>query len=522
MITKRAIACLAVAALAGFAVPAAAEPGHHSTQDVVQTDHGAVRGVVADEYRLFQGIPYAAPPVGDLRWQPPRPAAPWRGVLDATQPRSQCAQLAVLGVPETHGEDCLYLNVTTPRRTHGKAPVMVWFHGGFFTSGSGAIYDGRRLAVTGDVIVVTVNFRLGPLGFLALPALSQEHPGIQSGNYGIEDQQAALRWVRHNAARFGGDPGNVTIFGESSGSASVCLHLASPTAAGLFDRAIGESGSCSNNQLTKQAAETNGTNLAARLGCTDPGTAAACLRAVPAGDLLHAWTGGGPAIGGLEFPRQPVDALRQNRFHHVPLLLGNNRDEERFGTSLQFDATGHPVTADQYGQLLAATYGPHADEVLQRYPLTGYPTPSIALATIRTDHGGPLSTCDNLTAYRLAERRVPVYAYQFADRTAPPLVDIPNFDEGAEHGTELNYLFPNVFGRPLTETQLQLADTMARYWTSFARNGNPNGSSNGRQTPHWPRFHDARDVLSLDLGPGGIRPTDVGRASNCDFWAALS
>ena len=507
MITK-----LVVAALLATAVPAAAQPVH--TKDVVQTDLGQVRGTVAEDYRLFQGIPYAAPPVGDLRWQPPRPAKRWQGILDGTAPRSQCAQLAVLGVPETHGEDCLYLNVTTPRRSH-HAPVMVWFHGGFFTSGSGAIYDGRRLAVTGDVIVVTVNFRLGPLGFLALPDLSAEHLGIQSGNYGLEDQQAALRWVRRNISAFGGDPGNVTIFGESSGSASVCLHLTSPTAAGLFDRAIGESGSCANPQWDKQTAENAGTAFANRLGCTD----AACLRAKPAGDLLHAWTGGGPAVGGREFPIQPPDALRQNRFQHVPLLLGNNLDEQRFGTSLQFDATGHPVTPEQYESIIRTSYGPHADQVLQRYPVANYPTPSIALATVRTDTGTPLSTCDNLTAYRLAARQhVPVYAYQFADRTAPPLVDVPNFDEGAEHGTELNYLFANVFGRPLTADQLTLADTMVRYWTTFARTGNPNG----RATPHWPRFRDAGDVLSLDLGRGGIRPTDVAWASNCEFWASLS
>jgi para-nitrobenzyl esterase len=513
VITK--VACVAAVLVAGLAAPAAAE---RQARDTVQTDHGAVRGVVAEDYRLFQGIPYAKPPVGELRWQPPQPVQRWRGTLDATAPRSQCAQLAVLGVPETHSEDCLYLNVTTPSRTRGKKPVMVWFHGGFFTSGSGAIYDGRRLAVTGDVVVVTVNFRLGPLGYLALPGLSAEHPGIQSGNYGIEDQQAALRWVRRNAAAFGGDPGNVTIFGESSGSASVCLHLTSPDSAGLFDRAIGESGSCATPQATKEAAESAGTNLAAQFGCTDPHTAAACMRSKPAGDLLHAWPGGGPAIGGREFPIQPPDALRQNRFRHVPLLLGNNRDEERFGTSLRYDATGHPVTPDQYQQIIASDYGPHADQVLRRYPLADYPTPSIALATIRTDKGGPLSTCDNLTGYQLAGRQTPVYAYQFADRTAPPLVDIPNFDEGAEHGTELNYVFPNVFGRPLTQQQQALADTMVRYWTNFAHTGNPNG----RKTPYWPRFRDATDVLALDLGPDGIEPTDIASASNCAFWASLT
>ncbi|HEV2783772.1 MAG TPA: carboxylesterase family protein, partial [Actinophytocola sp.] len=233
------------------------------------TDRGPVRGVVAGDYRLFQGIPFAAPPVGELRWRPPQPPAPWRDPLDATAPRGACAQPGSFGRPETFNEDCLYLNVTTPRRAGHRLPVMVWIHGGSYTTGSGAIYDARKLAVEGGVVVVTINYRLGPLGFLALPALTGEQPGIQSGNYGIEDQQAALRWVRRNAAAFGGDPGNVTIFGESAGSGSVCAHLVSPTAAGLFHRAIGQSYSCAWPVATGAAAESAGTAFAGRVGCAD-------------------------------------------------------------------------------------------------------------------------------------------------------------------------------------------------------------------------------------------------------------
>jgi para-nitrobenzyl esterase len=510
----------APAASAGSA-GSAGDPAGRS-REVVHTDSGPVRGSVHDGFRLFQGIPFAAPPLGELRWRPPRPPARWREPLDATAPRSACAQPAsAFGTPASLVEDCLYLNVTTPHRPGRRPlPVMVWIHGGSYVNGSGASYNASRLALEGDVVVVTVNYRLGALGFLALPALTGEQPGIQSGNYGIEDQQAALRWVRRNALAFGGDPRNVTIFGESAGAGSVCAHLVSPTAAGLFHRAIGQSFSCAAPARTSQAAETAGTAFAAGHGCADPAAVAACLRGKPVADLLRGWPGGGPVVGGREVPVQPPDGLRTDRFHHVPLLLGNTLDEMRLFVSLQFDAVGRPVTPQQYEQIIRATYGANADAVLARYPVASYPSPSIALATVQTDAGTPLSTCVHLTSYRLAmahPRPVPVYGYQFVDRTAPPLVDVPNFDEGAEHAVELNFLFPNLFGRPLTEQQLALARTMVRYWTNFAHHGNPNGPG----VPAWHRFRSADDVLALGIGPGGVRPVDIARASNCDFWGSV-
>ncbi|HEV2781791.1 MAG TPA: carboxylesterase family protein, partial [Actinophytocola sp.] len=253
------------------------------------------------------------------------------------------------------------------------------------------------------------------------------------------------------------------------------------------------------------------------VGCAD----VACLRAKPARDLLAQWPGGGPVVGGRELPLQPPDALRTDRFHHVPLLLGNTLDEMRLFVSLQFDAVGRPVTPEQYEQILRASYGADADRVLQRYPLASYPSPTIALSTVQTDSGTPLSTCEHLTSYRLASARprpVPVFGYQFVDRTAPPLVDVPNFDEGAEHAVELNFLFPNLFGRPLTPEQQALSAAMVRYWTNFARDGDPNG----RGVPAWHRFRSPDDVLALGLGPNGIRPIDIAAASNCAFWEALA
>jgi para-nitrobenzyl esterase len=499
----------------GTAAPAQADRG----EDVVRTSHGLVRGTVTETVRLFRGIPYAAPPLGELRWRAPRPARPWRDTLDATAARDSCAQPAsAVGNPQSFNEDCLYLNVTTPRRTHHRRlPVMVWIHGGAYTNGNSASYDASKLAVEGEVVVVTINYRLGAFGFLALPALSAETAGAGSGNYGLADQQEALRWIRRNAAAFGGDAGNVTIFGESAGGGSVCMHLTSPGAFGLFHRAVVQSYGCTWAIPTVATAEQAGAGFAARAGCADPATAADCLRRVPVADLVPLWPGGGPVAGGRVVPLQPAEALRTDRFHHVPMLMGSTLDEMRLFVSLANDALGRPVTPEGYERTVRTMYGSRADEVLRLYPLPNYPTPSIALSTVETDFGTQRSTCEHLSTYRAATARpraVALYAYQFVDRTAPPLVDVPNFDEGAEHASELSFLYPNVFGRPLHPVQEGLSTAMVRYWTNFARTGNPNGA----RLPAWHRFRSPASVQSLGLGRTGIHPADISTPSNCDFW----
>jgi para-nitrobenzyl esterase len=508
-----AVGCALGLALVGLSVPATGNPD----RDVVFTDRGPVRGTIGTDVRSFQGIPYAAPPLGALRWQPPQPPERWRQPLDATAPRGICPQPPMFGAPGSTNEDCLYLNVTTPRHAHGRLPVMVWIHGGGFTTGAGWFYNASKLAAEGDVMVVTINYRLGPFGFLALPALDAEHPRVQSGNAGIEDQQAAMRWVRRNAWAFGGDASNITIFGESAGSASVCVNLVSPTATGLFHKAIGQSFSCTSKLTTKQAAETAGTAFAGKFGCTDPASAAECLRGKPSADLLAAWPGGGPVVGGREIPLQPPDALRANRFHHVPIMHGNTHDEMRLFVSAQFDATGHPLTPQQYEAFIRGTYGAAADRVLALYPLSAFPSPTIALSTVETDFGTNLATCGHLTAYRALAAHVPVYAYQFADRTAPALLDLPNFDEGAEHAAELNFLFPRLFGGPLSAAQEALSTTMVQYWTNFAHRSTPRA----HDLPNWPRFRSDADVLSLNIGPGNIHPVNPAIPSNCAFWESL-
>ncbi|MCP2357226.1 para-nitrobenzyl esterase [Nonomuraea thailandensis] len=492
--------------LATPASAAASPPGQ------VRTDKGVVQGLVLKDRQEFKGIPYAAPPVGELRWKAPRPAAPWRGVRDATAFAGQCAQPAsLLGSPQaTYVEDCLYLNVTAPRRA-GRLPVMVWLHGGGNLYGNSTIYDGAKPAVDGGVVVVTVNYRLGVLGWLAHPALE---PGerYQSGNYGLLDQQAALRWVRRNIAAFGGDPGNVTLFGESAGAADACAHLAAPAAAGLFHRAIAQSYSCAWPTRTEQQAETAGAALAGAVGCAD----AACLRALPARTLVEAYQEQDPyAVAGADgvLPAQPRDAIASGRYNRMPVIHGNTLDEMRLFMSLQFP---QPITVEQYEGFVRETYGPAASAVLARYPAAGYPDLRIAIATLLTDSGSSLSTCGHLDALGLFARSgVPVYGYQFADRSAPPLIDVPGFEEGAYHASELEYLFPGLVpGAELNAEQERLSDAMVSFWTSFAATGRPRAAG-------WPRFRSPGDVLSLAPGPGGIRTVNPAVDSNCAFWESL-
>ncbi len=507
-------------AAAGAQAPAAWGQAPGSGR-VVQTADGAVRGTQAYGHRLFQGIPYAAAPVGERRFRAPQPVEPWSGVRDATRPGSQCAQLNRGRNPESFGEDCLYLNVTTPaggNARRGDLPVMVWIHGGSFVFGTGANYDASQLALQGDVVVVTINYRLGPLGFLAHPALSAEAGADGSGNLALQDQQAALRWVRENAAAFGGDPGRVTVFGESAGAASVCANLVSPASAGLFSRAIAQSYSCAQDFTTRERAEAAGVAFAERVGCTDAATAAACLRGKGAEELLRAWPGGAFVVGDALLPVQPRRALETGNHAQVPLMHGNNRDENTLFAPLSY---GTAITPERYAEIVRTLYGADADEVLARYPAGAYPSPIAALSRVQSDAPGALGTCTHVLAYELASARRSsprVVAYQFRDRTAPPYVDFPGLEEVAQHATELSYLFPRLLGAGLTREQERLSFAMVEYWTNFARRGTPNAAG----LPSWPRYREPRDVLGLALPEqGGIRPVDVAAESQCDFWDDL-
>ncbi|WP_412540867.1 carboxylesterase family protein [Longispora sp. K20-0274] len=500
----------APAAAEAAPTPAAAAPAEAG--DTVRTRSGPVRGTVTPTTRTFQNIPYAAPPTGDARYLPPRPAAPWRETRDATRPGPACAQPAGLpvGRPSTE-EDCLVLNVTTPNTNRRDLPVIVWVHGGGLVYGVGDVYDSERLARQGQAIVVTVNYRLGVFGFLAHPAF-----GPDAGNLGLADQQAALRWVRDNARSFGGDPGNVTVAGESGGGFSVCAHLASPASAGLFHRAILQSAPCTGwGSLPRAESERLGLDLAARMGCPDPGVAAACLRGKDAAAMMAAT----PAVtemqyetGGALLPVSPGEALASGRFNRVPVLFGINHDEERLMVAGEEFFTGHPLTREQYEARIRATFGGKADRVLAEYPAGN---PGLTLATVQTDHTWAKPAVDTL---RLLSRRTTTFGYELAEQRTPPMLGFPelSFPLGAPHTADLPYLFDMPFmARPDAE-QSRLADQMIGYWTRFARTGDPNGGG----APCWPARTAGRP-FTMSLDAAGSHGTDLAADHRYAFWSQL-
>ncbi|SDI96532.1 carboxylesterase/lipase family protein [Nonomuraea jiangxiensis] len=487
---------------------------------LVRTDLGWVKGAQGNDHRVFQGIPYAAAPTGNRRWRSPAPARPWPGVRNAIKPGPRCVQRATPGQPTGTSEDCLYLNVTVPRSPGGRKPVMVWLHGGGFIEGAGSDFDAHRLATTGNVIVVTVNYRLGVFGLFA-------HPGLAgSGGFALEDQQAALRWVRRNAVAFGGDPGNITLFGESAGGKSVCAHLASPRAAGLFQRAIMQSAPCTGTvpagtmfpgvpafrQWPSVAdRQADGARLAAGLGCADPATALACLRRLPTERLLPLHDQFiTPAVGSPVLPRDPERALAAGMFHRVPVISGATRDEMRYMVALFYELPGTPITGRTYARLLRRAFGEQADRVARRYPLAQYASPGLAWATLTTD---VVFACPTYERNRSLAQRVRTYAFEFAGDDVMTEIPGSDFPLGSAHGAELAYLFPTP---GLDDRRRQLSTTMIEYWTAFARTGDPNAPG----LPRWRTFDPARpSTQSLAVPPDPTGPTDLAAAHRCAFWA---
>ncbi|GGS12728.1 carboxylic ester hydrolase [Streptomyces aureoverticillatus] len=502
---------------------------------LVRTDAGWVRGQVTREGRQFLGIPYAREPVGGLRWTEPRPVEPWRGVREATEFGNRCVQTSSWDPgyeKPTHTEDCLDLNVYVPeRRTgsggDGRRPVMVWLHGGGLTAGAGEDIVPDRFARSTGTVVVTVNYRLGALGFLAGPELDGEASDGVSGNYGLLDQQAALRWVHANAGRFGGDPRRVTIAGESAGGRSVCTHLASPTGRGLFRSAVVESGAyddCAGRER-RRAAE-DGAAFARKAGCPDPATALACLRAKPAKDLLAAQAGldWGPVVGGSFLPVQPEQAFARGSAAGVPVLNGANTDEGTLFAFAQFDGRGRPLTGEQYPAVLDRTYGAELGaRVLRRYPLARYATPTHALAATLGDE---IFACPALRLGGSLARRGPVYAYEFADRTSPPFASLRNlgtdFAFGATHVNEVQYLFKH-FGleTPLNAEQRALARQMTRYWGSFIHSGVPRADGSPTAPDQRTQPGDGLALRTASAGGNTVVGT-AHRAHHCDLWDAAA
>ena len=515
-----AAAAAAFAAWTGGGSAAGAQPSTYhgaatrSNVSLVVTDEGTVRGRVGARMRSFLGIPYAAPPVGDLRWQPPRPHSTWSGIRNATAFGSSCPQAASLSSRGSTNEDCLFLNVFTPLATNvGKGyPVMVWIHGGGLTSGESSDFIPEAL-VARKVVVVTVNYRLGVLGFLAHPSLTAESSDHASGDYGLLDQQSALRWVRENIARFGGDSGNVTLFGESAGGVSVHAQLASPRARGLFQRAIVESGGYSGSQPSLPAAERAGRAFAATVGCR--AQSAACLRRVPVATLLakQPLFDATPVIDGIVLTRSITRAIANGAFNRVPVIEGSNHDEFRFFLATNGPPGGVPVTSSRYRAAIAATLGVTAStaaRIAARYPLSRYASPSLALGALGTD---ALYACRAWAAAQALSPYVPTYQYEFDDEGAPRFfpVRLPGFPLGAYHSAELPYLF-TLRGVPsrLAGEHEKLARAMLDLWTTFARTGGP-GSG-------WPRYSVATHETESLVPP--LPTTEAGFAADhqCAFW----
>lgn len=422
----------------------------------------------------------------------------------------------------SESEDCLYLNVYAPVARHGQQrdlPVMVWIHGGALTTGESDDYNPRRLVTQGDVIVVTINYRLGALGFLAHPALSGESAYGASGNYGLMDQQLALQWVQDNIAQFGGNPHKVTIFGESAGGLSVHSQLASPLAAGLFQRAIAQSGAYALTQPALEDAEALGAQFATTVGCTDQ--TAACLRSVPVTTLVaNGGSGWVPNLDGHVLPQSIIDAFSSGQFNRVPVVEGTTRDEWRLFVAIVFDLLGGgPLTADRYAEAVASTVGvtPEVrDLITGEYPLSAYASPALALGAVGTD---AFFACPALQASQLLTQYARTFAYEFNDPHAPQMFLPPvSFPYGAYHASELQYLFDFPIPSPLNIAQRLLARDMVSYWTGFAQTGVPIS----RDAPRWPQFRAGSELVQ-SLAPGAIAAFDGYRAEHhCDFWASLA
>ncbi len=500
--------------LAAAAIAAVLPVGAAFAQQV-RTESGVLAGIHADGLSIYKGVPFAAPPLGDLRWQPPARAASWTGTRKATAFAPACMQTGVSMPGETPpevSEDCLYLNIWAPPHSASVHwPVIVWIYGGGYINGSASmpLYWGDSLAHKG-AIVVTVAYRLGPLGFLALPELTRESPHASSGNYGLMDQIAALEWVQRNIAAFGGDPKRVTIAGQSSGAISVSVLMASPRAKGLFERAIGESGGLFEPmQLAPKYllanAEREGEKYAASLGASTLQQ----LRQLPAARLVGGESDGGvthPVIENYVLPESPYEAFVTGRQNDVPLLIGSNAEEARSLTDVSNikAATFDADLERSFGQLppqIAAAY-PHASDEEARQA--------------RLDLERDLRFGWDMWAWARLQARTgssPVYYYSFRQRPPFPAGSV-YAGWGASHFSELWYVFDHLSQSPWhwSAADRRLADEMSSYWTNFARSGNPNG----RGLPRWPAFAstDGKVLYLTD-------PISAGPVANADSLAVL-
>jgi para-nitrobenzyl esterase len=484
------------------------------TAPVVPVTGGSIRGsIISDGGAAFKGIPFACPPIGDLRWRDPQPVAPWQGIREATRFSAPCTQLSEKWndyfVPKS-AEDCLYLNVASPEwPPKAKYPVMVWIHGGSNTAGDGE--DGgfdQRTIVHRGIVLVTINYRLGALGFLAHPELSRESPHHTSGNYGLLDQLAALRWVQSNIDKFGGDPGNVTLFGESAGAYDIGLLMTSPLSKSLFRRAIAESGAVSgfHSSRTKEHAEDLAQKLFVHLNAPSTGviqyfrtlspeTILREMQIATDGDRIGLET----SVDGWVLPESPAKVFAEGRSLPVPLLIGSN--------TLEIQG---PVEPAEIRAEIRASYRDLADRALQLYHLSGdnlgttdpiYGGPGIQWAT---DTGFRCPATEQSLGHSAASHSTYLYEFEHAQPGK----------QYTSHGSELNFLFVTwPSDAQLTPTDRKVSEQVQLYWTNFARTGDPNGEG----LPLWPKFTNITQSYTAFTEAGAVTKSGM-RRDFCDLW----
>jgi para-nitrobenzyl esterase len=512
----------AMAMVAGLMVGAAVAQTPPAAQGVpappeVSTHQGVVRGQFDfGGVAVFQGIPYAAPPVGDLRWKPPQPAAAWEGVRDAVTAPHSCMQVNWgwnARDAQDESEDCLYLNIATQSlHPAHPLPVIFWIHGGANYNGSGRYGRGQTLTQH-DVVLVSINYRLGVFGFLALPALTAESAHHSSGNYALLDQMAALRWVRDNIAAFGGDPQNVTIAGQSAGAIDVGMLLTTPDSKGLFTNAIDESGgpiAPTPVLASLSEGETQGETFAGFVGAAAGPNQLAALRAMKAADLLeagHRYTapdkegvpthqGPEPLVDGWVLPMQPAAAIRDGASHAVPLLIGSNIQEFSFGMSSVIQANAPPDPPDALKRAIEHNFGEESQDAMAAYGLVHADAPPAdpQLGSVGTQlMTDTLFRCPaRIAGDWLSKRGVGVWEYQF-ERPLPG-----TGSASTRHSGELPYVFgwaqytrSGVMGATFVPADAALSQQMQGYWTNFAKTGDPNGPG----LPNWPGYAGSTPAL---------------------------
>jgi para-nitrobenzyl esterase len=502
--------------------PASSYPGEYP---VVRTDKGLVQGEAKAMVTTFKGIPYAAPPIGNLRWKAPQPASQWTGVRDATQFGGSCVQGTGWDPgyeKPTLTEDCLYLNVYRPTNTSKKnLPVFVWNHGGGNVGGAGRDTNPDKFVTRQDVVYVTINYRLGAMGWLDTPALETDNADGATGNFGLLDQQAALRWVQENIHAFGGNADNVTLAGQSAGAGNTCAQLASPSARGLFDRAILHSGGCSARSLG--ASRTSGEQFAAELGCPPGPAQVSCLRSKSSAEVLAAQTKfrqSGSVAGTAVLPTDPLELLKAGKLTRLPVIAGGTSDESQQSVFGAYDYLGKPLTQEQLDSLISTTYPNGADRIRAAYPTANYASPTVTWGAIQSDQ----RACRDQTVRERLAMNTKAWVYEFAEKNGPAFTSIwrlnTDYPFGATHVNDLGYLWDYLgTALPFSTQQVDLSNQMISYWGSFAQDGDPNVP----MAPAWPQYTSQGNELQF-VAPSARRVThaQIDSEHNCSLWDEVS